>query len=149
MTQSVATPEPPFWWSSLQIEQELAKAFDVSPHPEADGLVQDELPPYFLILTVFTSLACFLGTFQDRGLSSPYHVATTYPCAQPSLPSLRPTGGTHNADKTVPRQGVHSRFLPSPACATPHKVLAHTQVRDPRGSAAACSGWPSVWRFLF
>ena len=54
-----------------------------------------------------------------------------------------------HADKTVPRQDVNSPF--SPACATPRgeRVLAHTQVRDPRESAAACFwpalGTPSPW----
>ena len=52
------------------------------------------------------------------------------------LPPLRLTGVFH-ADQTLPRQDVSSPFLP--ACATTREqVLAHTQVRDSRGSAAAC-----------
>ena len=44
---------------------------------------------YTCISTVFTSLACYLGAFQDRwGLSSPHHVATTFPCGQPGLPCV-------------------------------------------------------------
>ena len=50
--------------------------------------------------------------FQDRwGLSSPYHVAATYPYwSNPALPPLRLTGGFCHADKTVPRQDVNSSF---------------------------------------
>ena len=44
VTQSMPAPEPPFMVPP-QIEQELAEALDVSPHPGADGLVQGELPP--------------------------------------------------------------------------------------------------------
>ena len=58
------------------------------------------------IFTVFTSLACYLDAFQDRwGLSSPYHVATTYPCGHPGSSSVRLTGGFCHADCTVPAAG--------------------------------------------
>ena len=83
---------------------------------------------------------------------SPYHVATTYPfLGSPVLPPSRLTGGI-----ATPTRRYHGRMLihpSSPACATPAaKVIAHTQVRDPRESAAACYGhalgtpspWPSM-----
>ena len=81
----------------------FAKALSVSPHSGADGLVQGELPTFFFspwMLTVFTSLACYPGALltaavngwlldKDRwGLSSPYHVAATYPYGQPGSSSL-------------------------------------------------------------
>ena len=66
----------------------------------------------------------------------------------PVLPPSRLTGSI-----ATPTRRYHGRMLihPSlPACATPHeKVTAHTQVRDPRESAAACLrpalGTPSPW----
>ena len=77
------------------------------------------------MLTVFTSVACYLDAFQDKwGLSSPYHVATTYPCGQPGLPSVRLTGGTCHADWTVPRQDVYSLPLRVPP---PRQKCFHTR----------------------
>ena len=66
----------------------------------------------------------------------------------PVLPTLRLSGGI-----ATPTWRYHGRMLihPSPpACGTSQsKVFAHTQVRDPRESAAACSalvlGTPTPW----
>ena len=52
VTQSMATLEP-LLWAAAWIEQDLAMAPDVSPHPGADSLVQDELPPQFLHIDRF------------------------------------------------------------------------------------------------
>ena len=74
-----------------------SKAVSVSPHSGADGLVQGELPPFFFSLNVdrfhqpcLLPLAhfflppltadCWAGI--GWGLSSPYHVTTTYPCGE-------------------------------------------------------------------
>ena len=48
-------------------------------------------------------------------------MATTHPCGEPGLPSLRLTGGTYHADQTVPRQDGNSPFStcvchPGPRC---------------------------------
>ena len=98
VTQSTATPEPGC----------------PDPHPRSSAgrllepwVCRHTREPTVLsrvsaawILTVFTSLACYPGAppychrntagfGRDRwGLSSPYHVATTYPCGQPSSSSL-------------------------------------------------------------
>ena len=62
---------------------------------------------------------------KDRwGLSSPYHMATTYPCKQPGLPPalVRVTGGTCHADWTL-RCVCHPPLI---------RVVAHTQIRSRR-----------------
>ena len=75
---------------------------------------------------------------RDRwGLSSPYHVATTYPCGQPGSPSFATHWRYCHADWTVPRLDVNSSFPPC-VCHPSMKGVLHTQVRDPRESAAAC-----------
>ena len=118
-----------------------AGSLSVSPHSGADGLVQGELPPISPeFLTVFTSLACYLGAL-------PGLVRTVVPVPRgdhlpflgsPVLPPSRLTGGI-----ATPTRRYHGRMLmhPSlPECATPNeKVFAHTQVRDPRECAVACS----------
>ena len=91
-----------------------AEALDVSPG--TDGLVQGELQIFDrshqpCLFTLAHSLAAadngwLLGR-DRRGLSSPYHVATTYPWEQPELEVLC------HADQTVPRQDVYSPFSPS------------------------------------
>ena len=75
----------------------FAKALSVSPHSGADGLAhgwavaqplnfdrfhQPCLLPYALAATENG----WLWGRDKRGLSSPFHVATTYPCGQPGLP---------------------------------------------------------------
>ena len=66
-------------------------------------------------------------------------MAATYPFWAARLSLLRLTGGI-----ATPTRRYFGKMLihPSlPACATPHTwVIAHTQVRDPRESAAACFG---------
>ena len=78
-----------------------------------------------------------------------------HPTGSPALPPLRLTEVF-----ATPTRRYHGRMLihPSPpAYATPHeKVIAHTQVRDSRESAAACQGpalgtpspWPSLAIFV-
>ena len=85
------------------------------------------------ILTVFTNLACTWAHFQDRwGLSSPYHVAATYPFWAARLFLLCDWLEVF----ATPTRRYHGRMFihPStPACATHGpEVFAHTQVRDPR-----------------
>ena len=62
---------------------------------------------------------------------------------------VRLTGGFCHADQTVPRQDVNSSFPPCVCHPVYQRVFAHTQVRDPRESAAACLGnalgTPSPW----
>ena len=87
----------------------------------------------------------------------PYHVVTPYPCGQPGLSSLCDSLEVLNhADWTVPRHDVNSPFSPC-VCHPATTVFAHTQVRDPRDSDAACEGhalgtpfaWLSVrWPFV-
>ena len=113
----------------------------MSPHPGADGLVQGELPPISPEFDRFHQPCLLPGrTTKDRcGLSSPFLAARF---------SLL-CDGTHG--RTLIRPSL-------PTCATPlPKVFAHTQVRDPHESAAACyrhalgapSPWPSITSFLF
>ena len=70
MTQSTATPDQVARVPTLD-RAKLAEALDVSPHPGADGPVQDErAAPSPEFLTVFTSLACYPGallTATDTG----------------------------------------------------------------------------------
>ena len=83
------------------------------------------------MLTVFTSLACYPGALLTWRPNLPF-------LGSPALPPSRLTGGI-----ATPTRRYHGRMFinPSPpACATPRgeRVLAHTQVRDPCESAAAC-----------
>ena len=71
------------------------------------------------------------------GLSSPYHVAATYLFGQPDSPSFANHWRYCHADWTVPLQDVNSSFLPR-MCHPAEQVSAHTQIRDPRESTAAC-----------
>ena len=103
----------------------------MSPHPGADGFVQEELPPYFLHIDRFHQSCLLPGRTPGQVRTVVSVPRGTYPCGQPGLPSVRLTGGTCHADSTTPRQDVYSR-------PTSPKVFAHTQVRDPHGSAAAC-----------
>ena len=76
-------------------------------------------------------------------------MAATYPCGHPGSSSF----ASHWRFFATPTRRYHGRMLihpASPACANPStKVFAHTQVRDPRESAAACFwpalGTPSSW----
>ena len=67
----------------------LARALSVSPHPGADGLVQDAAHLTW-ILTVLTSLAWYLGALpgKEGPVGAPYHVATTCPCGRPGSSSF-------------------------------------------------------------
>ena len=88
---------------------------------------------------------------RDRwGLSvSPNNVATTYPCGLPGSPSFATHWRYCHADSTVPRQDVNSSFSSCVCHPLVKGVCTHTQVRDPRESAAACCrpalGTPSPW----
>ena len=101
----------------------------MSPHLGADGLVQGELPlipPEFL--TVFTSLACYLGALPGyvRTVGSPYHVAATYPFWAARLFLLCVSWEVF----ATPTKRYHGRMLIRPsssACATPRQgVCTHS-----------------------
>ena len=139
VTQSIATPEP----SSRTIttlDRVLVGRWSLEcvTTPGADGLSRMSCRPSHLNIDRFHQPCLLPGrtsrTSEDCHL---HHVATTHPCRQPSSSSMRVAGGTCHADKTVPWQDVISPSLP--AFATPYnQVFAHTQVRDPHESAAAC-----------
>ena len=113
VTQSIGTPEPGFCEPHPRSSRSSLRPWLCHPTLEPTVLSRMSCCPLPWIMTVFTSLACCQGTFRNIwGLSSPYHVATTYPCGQPSLPSLGLTRGNCHADWTVPRQDVNSPFLP-------------------------------------
>ena len=142
VTQSIATPEP-LLWAAAWIEQDLAMAPDVSPHPGADSLVQDELPPWFLHIDRFHQPCLSPGRIRGQLRTViPYHVATTYLCGQPSLPSLRLTGSTYHG-RTLIRPSL-------PACATRAKRSLHTRrfgtlAGAPPPVEGHAFGTPSPW----
>ena len=120
MTQSIATPQP-LLWAAPRIEQEPAAALDVSPHPGADGLVQDERPPLFLQEHRFHQPCLLPGRI-------PGEVRTVIPVPRGGHLPMRAarTGGT------LPRQldGTTTGRLDSPslpACATRAKRCLHTR----------------------
>ena len=152
VTQSIAIPEPssrtiPTLDRTLVARWSLGCATTLGSRRSCPGWAAAH---FTWILIFFTSLACYpgatpywhwntAGLCRDRwGLSSPYHVSLL----------VRLTGGIATQTRRY-----HARMLIHPsssACATPRpEVFAHTQVRDPRESAAACSwhalGTPSSW----
>ena len=119
---------------------------------EPTVLSRENCRPFHLNFDRFHQPCLLPGRTSRWGLSSPYHVAATYPfLGSPALPpsALRLTGGFCHADWTVPRHDVNSSF-PACVCHTRYEeVFAHTQVRDPCEYAAACwrpsLGTPSPW----
>ena len=167
VTQSPATREPPFRWSPPYIEG-ISSRRPWTCHRTRGPTVLSRMScrPISRILTVFTSLACYPGRTpltatdhgwllgRDRWDCRPH--ATWRPPALAGSPVSRSCVSVfnwrllHHADWTAPRQGrLDSPF--SSACAAPWStVFAHTQVRDPRGFAAAACEWhalgaPSPW----
>ena len=114
----------------------------MSTHSGADGLVQAELPPTSPeILTVFTSLAC--SPRRTSRVGEDCRLRTTWrPLTLAGRPALLLCVSLEVS--ATPTRRYHGRMLlhpSSPACATRDaEVIAHTQVRDPRESAAACYG---------
>ena len=89
VTQSIATPEPSSRTIStpdrtLVARQSLECVTTPGSRRSCPGWAAAHLT---WMLTVFTSLACYLGALpgQVGPVGSPYHVAATYPCGQPVL----------------------------------------------------------------
>ena len=131
VTQSIATREPHFVASTRDAARArwgLGCVTTPGSQRSCPGWAYRRLS---WILTVFTRLACFHGAFRDRwGLSSPYQVVTT---ARSSL-------FVSHWDGTTAGRSFAPLSLLVPLT---HQVPAHTQVRDPRGPAAAC-WWPAL-----
>ena len=105
-----------------------ARALSVCRHTrEPTVVVQGGLPLISPEFWPFSpALPVTLAHFQERSALSVLRTTWRPPtlAGSPALPPLRLTGGSCHADSTT-----HSQ-----------KVIAHTQVRDPRESAAACCG---------
>ena len=116
-------------------------------HLNVDRFHQPCLLPWRSPYCQQNTAGCWAGTDEDCRPRPTWRPLTL--CGQPGSPSFATHWKYCRADWTVPRQDVSSSFAP-PACATsPEKVFAHTQVRDPHESAAACCshalGTPSHW----
>ena len=117
----------------------LAKALDLSPHRGAHagaiGHVQGEPPPIPLNFDRFHQpcLLTWRVLCLEAGIGADCGPCTTWrsfnlSCRQHGFSSLRLTGGA-----------TAGRLFALPAVPSPDWVFAWPQVRDPRGSAAACS----------
>ena len=134
VTQSIATPEPSSRTIPTLDRAETRWSLEcVTTHGSWRSCPGWASAHLTWILTVFTSLP---GTWAHSRISEDCHRRTTW----------RPL--TVAGSPVLPPCATHWRFLPrrhgttaGPACATRvTKVFAHTQVRDPRGPAAACFG---------
>ena len=142
-------PGATFWWSPPYIEQELAEALDVSPTWEPPVLSKMSVPHRLLNFDSFHQPCLFPGRI-------PGQERTVIPVSRGDHLLLRTARSSLRASywRYIPlrldgtQQDDNSPIFP--VCATPtRRVLAHTQVRDPRESAAACwaqaMGTPSPW----
>ena len=116
-----------------------------------DRFHQPCLLPWRTPLLPPITAGCWAGIGEDCRPRTTWRPLTL--AGSPVLPPLRLTGGI-----ATPTRRYHGRTLlrhSSHACATQtKKVFAHTQVRDPRVSAAACQShvpweFPSPWPALF
>ena len=138
------------------VDSDPGVVFEDDPHPRSDGgrplepwvchhtreptvLSRVSCRPFHLNIDLFHQ-PCLLpwrtpychrntaGLGRDRwGMSSPYPVATTYPCGQPGSPSFATHSRYCHADWTEPRQDVNSSFTPC-VCHSLRPRCLHTRM---------------------